>query len=39
MKFYEIWEELEDEVIENLCASFLVRVTKYIAQQDDRTSC
>jgi hypothetical protein len=32
-------QELEDEIIENLCASFLVRVTKYIAQQGDCIGC
>ncbi len=35
----EIWEELKDEVIESLCTSFLLGVTKCIAQQGDRIRC
>ena len=31
MIIMEVWRELDDELIMNLCASFLVRVNKCIA--------
>ncbi len=36
MIIYETWKELQDKVIENLSASFLVRISHFIAVKGRR---